>query len=270
MQSPSNESDSPGLGSEQSYPPRICRICLETVLPTLQPSEFLQRPRVVYESEDPELGRLLRPCKCKGSSRYVHEGCLQAWRHADPGYGTRNFWQCPTCGFQYQLGRLTWARWISSTATQISLTIAILFITIFLLGFIADPIIDFYLGPIDDIYDEIVNEDASWLEHFVKGFATLGLASFLKAIFTLSPWHWNLRTVTNGRSTGRNRLAALNWVVIVAGVGTFLWTVYKGVRSWSKRTLEKAGERVMDVPLEEDDDDDLEVKPEDSHHSKTD
>jgi hypothetical protein len=31
--------------------------------------------------------------------------------------------------------------------------------------------------------------------------------------------------------------------------------VYKGVRSWSRRTLEKAGERVMDVPLPGEDND---------------
>ena len=32
--------------------------------------------------------------------------------------------------------------------------------------------------------------------------------------------------------------------------------VYKGVRSWSRRALEKAGERVMDVPLPDDEEED--------------
>lgn len=103
------------------YPPRTCRICLETVLPTYEPtlgsftSLLSPSPSVSYVSSDPSLGRLIRPCKCKGSSRYVHEGCLQAWRHADPDYGKRNFWQCPTCGFRYRLERMRWASWISST-----------------------------------------------------------------------------------------------------------------------------------------------------------
>ena len=30
--------------------------------------------------------------------------------------------------------------------------------------------------------------------------------------------------------------------------------VYKGVRAWSRRTLEKAGERVMDVSSDDNDD----------------
>lgn len=102
------------------YPPRQCRICLDVVYPTFKgletpsehlPNVFQPAPSVVYESEE---GRLLRPCKCKGSSKYVHESCLQAWRHADPSYGRRNYWQCPTCGFRYRLERMRWGRWITS------------------------------------------------------------------------------------------------------------------------------------------------------------
>lgn len=112
-----------GQGAQSSrrrthWPPRQCRICLETVQPnTHAPSEnlpgFMQTaPNVTYEDES---GRLIRPCLCKGSSKYVHEGCLQAWRHADPSYGRRNYWQCPTCGFKYRLARMGWGNWVAST-----------------------------------------------------------------------------------------------------------------------------------------------------------
>ncbi len=37
--------------------------------------------------------------------------------------------------------------------------------------------------------------------------------------------------------------------------------VYKGVRSWSRGILEKAGERVMDVPLDDDEDEEVETPP---------
>ncbi|KAL4927304.1 E3 ubiquitin-protein ligase MARCH [Aspergillus undulatus] len=256
------------------YPNRTCRICLDSVPPTfVPPSEhvpsFLQRePRVVYESEDPELGRLLRPCKCKGSSRYVHEGCLQTWRHNDPSYGRRNYWNCPTCGFQYRLERLTWARWISSTMTQLALTCVVLILTIFLLGFVADPIINLYVDPVETIYYADYwegnslsdGERATWFEHFVKGMASLGLLSFIQTIYGLAPWHWfSVRSSSlRGRpTTGRSRVSNLSWIVIVLGIASFLWAVYKGVRAWSRRTLEKAGERVMDVPLPDDDDDEV-------------
>ena len=233
----------------KSWPSRTCRICLETVLPTFRPSstnlpDVLQpAPSVVYESDDPTAGRLIRPCKCKGSSRYVHEGCLQAWRHADPEYGKRNYWQCPTCGFRYRLERMRWGRAISSTATQFTLTISILFLTMFVLGFVADPIINLYIDPYSTLssgsfsnlstkIDPLLTDDdvPTWAEHFIKGLASLGLLSFVKVLFALSPWQWwNLRNsgIMGGSSrtggNGRDRLASISWLVVVIGVGTFLW-----------------------------------------------
>ncbi len=125
--SASNAHSEAGQGSQSSrrrhWPPRQCRICLETVLPTFNvPSEhlpgFLQSSsNVKYEDES---GRLIRPCLCKGSSKYVHEACLQAWRHADPSYGRRNYWHCPTCGFKYRLSRLGAGRLVGSTGKSIA------------------------------------------------------------------------------------------------------------------------------------------------------
>jgi hypothetical protein len=115
---PKPESTKP---KERHHKPRTCRICLDTVYPsTTVPVEglFQAAPRVVYESEDG--GRLLRPCKCKGTSKYVHEGCLQSWRHADPSYGRRNFYQCPTCGYKYRLQRLGWSTLVTSTGEVMS------------------------------------------------------------------------------------------------------------------------------------------------------
>lgn len=124
------DSGSAGEGSEphvdpefqKHWHPRTCRICLEQVLPSFHlPNETLPgflagRPYVKYESES---GRLIRPCKCKGSSRYVHDQCLQQWRHSDRSYtSARHYWQCPTCGFRYRLQRLTWARYVSSAGKK--------------------------------------------------------------------------------------------------------------------------------------------------------
>ncbi|OKL61822.1 hypothetical protein UA08_03022 [Talaromyces atroroseus] len=263
---------------KRHYPPRTCRICLDTVYPTSVPeSEYLpsmlqSKPRVVYVSSDPELGRLLRPCKCKGSSRYVHEGCLQSWRHADPSYGRRNYWQCPTCRFRYRFQRVIWARWITSALAQLVLTCSILLFTIFALGFVADPIINLYLDPVDTIVGSEfwesthvldlpdLDEEPTWLEHFLKGLASLGVLSIIKAFVALSPWRWwHLRgsgLISNGgRTTGRSRVASINWLVVLFGVATFLVAVYKGVRHWVRNALEKAGERVLDVQDDDDDDD---------------
>ena len=239
----------PTSQASPNYPPRTCRICLEVVQPTYHtpssnlPGILQSSVSVSYISADQEAGRLIRPCKCKGSSRYVHEGCLQAWRHADKDYGKRNYWQCPTCGFRYRLARMGWGRALSSTVAQLVLTTFVLLFTMFVLGFIADPIINFYLDPysafsstplknltskIEPVLSE--DNDPTWMEHFVKGLASLGLLSFVKVIFALSPWQWwNLRSSgilrVNGRAgvNGRDRLANISWIVVMIGVATFLW-----------------------------------------------
>jgi hypothetical protein len=247
---------------KRHYPPRTCRICLETVLPSFEPapegisSIFDPTPSVSYISSDPESGRLIRPCKCSGSSRYVHEGCLQAWRHADPAYGRRNYWECPTCKSRYRLERMRWGRWISSSILQVLLTIAILFTTIFVFGFVADPIINFYLDPYDTItsipsggpaaihFDE---DEASWTEHFLKGLASLGMLGFVKVFFAMSPWHWwNLRNSGilggGGRrgNTGRERLENISWSLVLIGVVTFLY-VSKHTSLGRKKPLTLSG-----------------------------
>ncbi|KAL8695167.1 MAG: hypothetical protein Q9218_000335 [Villophora microphyllina] len=166
---------------------------------------------------------------------------------------------------------MEWGRWISSTATQITLTVAILFFTVFAAGFVGDVIINFYLDPYWFIssrplaefgakFEPIIldeGEPSSWAEHFLKGFAGVGLIGFVKVLFT-SPWHWwNLRGsgggVRRAGTSGRDRMAGINWLVVVIGVSTFLYAVYKAVRAWTRRTLEKAGERVMDVGTDDDD-----------------
>lgn len=247
--SPKPQPDRPkGPKPARTWLPRTCRICLETILPTFHPPsenipDILQpSPTVTYDSEDPTSGRLLRPCKCKGSSKYVHEGCLQNWRHADPAYGNRNYWQCPTCGFRYRLQRMTWGRWISSSTSQVVLTVTIFFLAMFFLGFVADPIINLYLDPYGTISSasnlrtktqpNSTSDITSWPEHFLKGLASLGLLSFVKFLLALSPWQWwNLRSSGimsgGGRTgaTGRDRLQNISWVVVVIGVGTFLWVL---------------------------------------------
>lgn len=231
---------------QRHYRPRTCRICLEVVNPTFdvgtsRAAAFLgPKPQVRYISEDPELGRLLSPCRCKGSQKYVHEGCLQAWRQAQP-LAERNFWKCPTCGFEYKLERLRWGRWISSRAMRVFLTVLALFLTVFILGFVADPIIALWIDPfstvVNTMADHVLDFDSepirvledtgprTWLDHFTQGFFSLGVIGFAKSLLAASPWYWfNMRNMAAGRrrGTGRDRLEGFNLVVVAIGVFTFL------------------------------------------------
>lgn len=116
-QQPGQEEQQQQQQQRRYHRPRQCRICLEVVQPSFNtpleslPGVFQPTPSVTYES--PDGGRLLRPCQCRGSQKYVHEGCLNAWRLADPSQ-RRNYWHCPTCRYNYRLERMTWASWIGS------------------------------------------------------------------------------------------------------------------------------------------------------------
>ena len=265
---PSDEPEPEPEPEPKHYKLRTCRICLETVLPTYEPPSvnlptYLQgAPKVTYVSEDG--GRLIRPCRCKGSQRYVHEGCLQEWRHADPSYGARNFWQCPTCGFKYRLERMKWGRWISSKMAQMVLTLVIFIGAVFLLGFVADPIISTFADPVGSIvgglfgeeddgwynarptdrrWQRELEEERGWFEHFLKGFMSLGVLGFTKMLWGLSPFNWlNLRgggLFGGGRvrvgNAGRDRATSISWVVLIIGICTFLYVSTQSVYSLSTR-----------------------------------
>lgn len=279
------EPEEPAEHRQRHYKPRICRICLETVQPTTEIDDsiaaglFKSRAHVRYISEDPELGRLISPCLCKGSQKYVHEGCLQAWRQASP-LSDRNFWRCPTCQFEYRLSRLRYGRWLTSKWLRAGLTVLVLMIAVFLMGFVADPIINFWVDPLGAITDTISDvvsdveglhpfdddddEPDTWSYHFLKGFFSLGLVGFLKSFLAMSPWHWfNIRAnVGRRRGTGRDRLENVNLALVIFGIITFLGATWKVVSHLSARALEKASDSVLDVQGDDpDDDDDDEAEP---------
>lgn len=252
---------------------RKCWICLDEELPEYVPVGLMgRRRRKIYRSADPALGRFISPCLCKGSVKYVHEGCIKEWRNQNPTAYT-----CNRCGYNYRLERLSWAQRLRSPLLALGLTVLILTTTIFLLGFVADPILSLWLDPVGTIADTVAHgsltpeekleilelEDQGWAEHFMKGMFSLGLLGFAKAFLAMSPWQWwNLRTSGlmggTGRrgATGRERMENISLTLVLIGVLTFLWAVWKGTRSWTERTLDRASERIMNAHRDDDVDSD--------------
>lgn len=242
---------------EQDPNARQCRFCLAYVAPSYERglSQLIgnSRGKRVYYDED--CGYLISPCLCKGGQRYVHEGCLQQWRYSQVGMNSQ--FQCPTCSYKYKLERMTWANRIRSPVLAFLLAILLVVFTIFLLGFVADPILDLWLnrfGPVvegigvfdTDLEDELplpnIDEEG-WLFHFLKGTFSLGLFGAVKAIFAMSPWQWwNYRASGilggNGRrrraGTGRERLENINTYLILIGVATVFWVSAQAPDSWKK------------------------------------
>jgi len=70
--------------------------------PRASPPPEERQCRICLDGADVTLGRLIRPCLCKGSMSYVHIGCLKRWRDSSID---KNFFACPVCHYKYRLGR---------------------------------------------------------------------------------------------------------------------------------------------------------------------
>ncbi|KAJ3572518.1 hypothetical protein NP233_g3027 [Leucocoprinus birnbaumii] len=77
-------SDSTATNNNQAEE-KQCRICLDGL-----------------EAEG-ELGKLIRPCLCRGSISYVHVKCLQTWRNTSASRSA--FFSCPQCHYKYRFAR---------------------------------------------------------------------------------------------------------------------------------------------------------------------
>ena len=127
---------------------------------------------------------------------------------------------------------------------QIALTSLIFLIAVFVLGFIANPILSIGLDPSGHIFNlwhifspdrrqvyfpEIDDEENSWAAHFTKGFASLGLLGVIKVMIT-SPFQlWFRQAPVGGRGrgvTGRDRIQTATWLLILIGAGTVIWVSF--------------------------------------------
>ncbi|KAJ3518245.1 hypothetical protein NM208_g14588 [Fusarium decemcellulare] len=188
----------------------------------------------------------------------------------------RNYWQCPTCKFSYRISRLHWSSTLSSKWAQIGLTFVFCILSIFVLGFIADPLFDLWSDPIGTIGETVTSvvtdieamrtplpqEPTSWIEHFIKGFFSLGIVGLFKTMVSVNPFHWwqlrNSGIAGGGRrqGTGRNRVENINLIFVLIGAFTFLMGIWKAVQKLSARVLKNVSDRVLDVGEDDDDDDD--------------
>lgn len=278
MTSTENPPNAPSSGNPPepwTYPTRTCRICLEEVAATVTlyppglPPAF-QRPIVEYKNDD-EYGRLIKPCHCRGGMRYIHEHCLRQSR--TQGVRPGSLWKCHECGYQFNFNRLTLQRYLGSKISSGVLTVFFMLFAMFMLGFVADPILNFYTDPYDtivgreDVWQQVnVNESkdslSGWAEHFLKGLVSMGVLSFLRTMI-LNPFQWwNFRNSgfvswrTAGRSTsGRDRAVNISWLVVAMGMLSAAYFFYQWVQAIIGRFLQNIGNNIVDTQLPGDDDD---------------
>ncbi|KAJ6621664.1 hypothetical protein B0H10DRAFT_1789374 [Mycena sp. CBHHK59/15] len=105
---------------------RQCRICLAGV-------------------EEVTLGRLIKPCLCKGSISFVHVKCLQTWRNSSASGSA--FFSCPQCHYNYRFSR-TIIVGIATNPVIVGAISAILFtVLVMLSSFITTYFMSAFEGP---------------------------------------------------------------------------------------------------------------------------
>ncbi|RHZ75257.1 hypothetical protein Glove_216g185 [Diversispora epigaea] len=152
---------------------KFCKICQESELVDEQ-----EDGTIIYEK-----GKLISPCKCKGSLQYVHLDCLNKWRTAnvrpDASY------QCEVCKYDYKFYRPKLARIVGSKIFLHFLSIISFLVLIYGISWIIK---------VFDIY--VVNKDKSpnhpgWKHVEILGVEVihliigLSLVSFLGLIFLI-------------------------------------------------------------------------------------
>jgi hypothetical protein len=178
---------------QSSLPPpsktasRTCRICFETLSSAIDPTSG----EPSYGNFNSPDGRLLRPCKCPGSQRYVHEYCLQSYR-------THHLLQdsdvkCPTRGYSYRLKTSPLRGFITYSATQVLTTGTMVAFLIFTGGHATIPLLSITVRFRQTLKYGVVaipwyTEYRGWIDHFAPGAVLVGLtgiAIWLSDIFIM-------------------------------------------------------------------------------------
>lgn len=91
---------------------RICRICHDD-------SETVNDP-------------MISPCLCRGGMRFVHRGCLNAWRGTNIREGA--LYACEVCGYRYTMRRAWWAQVIGSRWSCLGVSVVGMSLAVWLSG----------------------------------------------------------------------------------------------------------------------------------------
>ncbi|SPO19904.1 uncharacterized protein UTRI_00303_B [Ustilago trichophora] len=109
----------------------ICRICLESASSDLSGGE--------------SLGRLLSPCRCKGTMKYVHATCLDQWRAASARSSSAV--ACDQCGAPYRFRKSKFVGLATSPTLLFVVSLFLFLLLIWTVGVIATFCMDLYDKP---------------------------------------------------------------------------------------------------------------------------
>ncbi|KAJ3401371.1 hypothetical protein CcCBS67573_g02250 [Chytriomyces confervae] len=243
---------------------KMCRICFDT---DDDQDRFISDATVAYPGNDLHkdnlngLGRLISPCKCKGTMKFVHLHCLNEWRKVNPT--SASHFQCDQCGFKYHFERTKIAHILRNEAVVTTLTFLSFILLVFLAGFLGKLLIIFFLeqeaaafskispDDLEDDLDRFLHKFMTHpklfslfsfdVTHFMSGAVIVGVVGSMSFV-SLSFSSMRMRQFRH-----RDAHTAMLSIVIVIGIVRALWWVYKKVRGFAVKSLELMEKRILDV-----------------------
>eukprot|EP00451_Oxyrrhis_marina_P005194 CAMPEP_0204276130 /NCGR_PEP_ID=MMETSP0468-20130131/27368_1 /ASSEMBLY_ACC=CAM_ASM_000383 /TAXON_ID=2969 /ORGANISM="Oxyrrhis marina" /LENGTH=418 /DNA_ID=CAMNT_0051252643 /DNA_START=23 /DNA_END=1279 /DNA_ORIENTATION=+ len=232
MQSDSTQAEDPPLWGclpmrVEADPDRFCRIC----------------------HGGSEEGRLISPCMCNGSMRYVHLVCLEEWRQASAN--SRSYFECETCKYRYQFSRTKWADMVTQWWVLHLLTLLGIILLIGLAGYIGKL---FAICPLQysDGVDDLDAVPPTWawswflspfnIDHFVSGSVFVGMSACGSLMLQVRPaWFW-----PSAGSGGKTSTLILAVLVIIGLIRAAMY-VHEVVKNQSVRVLWAAEIMILEV-----------------------
>jgi len=225
--------------SSNEFDNRVCRICFGGVNDIL------------------ESGKLISPCKCKGSMKYVHVNCLNDWRLASANKAS--YYQCDQCKYKYHFQRTKLANIISNRLSILLITLILTYLYMFFTGFILKAIIQWKNYKIGSFEFPKVGFFNIGLEHHFYGFCAIGIYGVFKMTFSCL---FDITTVTGDllrliRRRRNNRDTDEFTILLLLAVGCirFMYDEYKKVYKKSKESLNILGEHILEVNDDDEEDD---------------
>lgn len=211
----------------------------------------------------PEAGRLVSPCLCSGSVRFVHLECLNSWRLASSN--PQSFYQCDQCHYRYSFKRALYAQILRSALVLHILMLIAFTSTVLACSYIALLIDRAYGGVMqsfisDTFIEQFANESSTDVEelrehltlmtsmswygiqfvHLCSGLMLVGVTGFVSMGFHWFPFF--------GRHTNHGvegPLIAL--VVVVIGSVRVLFGIYSFFKASSGVLLQSAENMILEV-----------------------
>ncbi|KAI0639512.1 zf-C3HC4-domain-containing protein [Trametes polyzona] len=246
-------------------------------------SEDTKQCRICLDGEVPELGRLIRPCLCKGSISYVHVKCLQRWRTTSSSKSA--FYACPQCGYHYHFARtrvvgIATNPVVVAALTTLLFTALVLlssFVTTYLIGDSDDDLL-IYWYPVDvfralvrmtidffddDLLDNSVLQSRTYrprqprgppnllmrlFRRFLLGLPVVGAGSVAHLIWSFpSPFYWMRLRPRRVARQSKDMLVLIILAVVIAGAARALYKVYQFTERMTKRLLLRAEDAILEV-----------------------